>query len=274
MTNWTDVLAADCAVPEDRPLAELSAELEIMLTAPDPDIRDRLAYSILATWVDRGVLDQDLIALGDRMAAMLEHPAVQARTFAALILGEVAARGIAPAQDVLRWRDVFATWWPAEQDLRGHDAKLGWLHAGAHGADLLAGLGANEHLSDHDLGELLSIVVRRLSAPTDHLYADAEDDRIAHAIFTILTRPELHVQTATSWLDPVEQELRAAKGGPTPAHAANTTHTLRSLYLMVDRGASLDRDGEPVAVPHRIVVLDRLAQALKAAWPRLAAPQR
>ena len=39
------------------------------------------------------------------------------------------------------WLAAFTSWYPAETDLRGYDQKLGWLHAVAHGADLLGAFG-------------------------------------------------------------------------------------------------------------------------------------
>ncbi|NNG39004.1 DUF2785 domain-containing protein [Flexivirga sp. ID2601S] len=39
------------------------------------------------------------------------------------------------------WTDAVLAWWPAEQDLRGYDEQLGWVHAVAHGADAVGALG-------------------------------------------------------------------------------------------------------------------------------------
>ena len=52
---WSQVKAGGLAVPDDRPLADLTTELTTMLGSPDPSMRDDLAYPTLATWVDRGV---------------------------------------------------------------------------------------------------------------------------------------------------------------------------------------------------------------------------
>ena len=52
---WQQVHATGLAVPTDRPLDDLTAELTRMLGDPDPALRDGTAYPTLTTWVDRGV---------------------------------------------------------------------------------------------------------------------------------------------------------------------------------------------------------------------------
>jgi hypothetical protein len=94
-------------------------------------VRDEQAYRVVATWIRRGVLDDRLAALGDAMVERLRHPEIQARTFAPLILAAVLERHL-PSER--RWLEEFTSWWPAEEDTRGWDDHLGWLHAVAHGA--------------------------------------------------------------------------------------------------------------------------------------------
>ena len=71
MGYWNQVLADDMAVPTDRPLGDLTAELTQILGDVDPARRDGTAYPMLATWVSRGVYDDLLAGLGDGMAAGL-----------------------------------------------------------------------------------------------------------------------------------------------------------------------------------------------------------
>ena len=68
---WKQVHEDDFAVPTDRPLADLTAELTRLLGDADPQLRDGLALPALATWVERGVYDDLLRGLGDGMAAGL-----------------------------------------------------------------------------------------------------------------------------------------------------------------------------------------------------------
>src|SRR3954451_16564427 len=127
---WKQVAASGLAVPQDRPLGDLTAELTRMLGDTDPEMRDGTAYPTLATWVSRGVYDDLLPGLGDGMAAGLgvglggrDTDSVFRRSFSALILGECIARDnqrpLVPGAKVLEWGDRLATWLLRERDLRG-----------------------------------------------------------------------------------------------------------------------------------------------------------
>lgn len=279
VTDWTAVQANDFAVPSGRPLAALVDELCAMLTSPDPHVRDDTAYPILALWAARGVLDGQLRDLGDRMVDGLGHEETQARTFAAMILGWVVLRdartGELAAGCVPGWRDAFAVWWRDEADLRGWDARLGWLHAVAHGADALRAFGRSPRLGEADLRGLLELAVDRLFVDAGYLFAHGEDDRIAYALASVLSRAELPVTDATGWLDRVRAAVEVGEPGPVPAWASNTLRTLGCLYVFADRGVRwYDPDtgdlGEAVALPHAEAVKDRIAPVLRLAWRGLA----
>src|SRR5215217_5928180 len=157
VTDWAAVLASDCAVPAGSPVrvGELVDELCDMLASPEPRVRDDTAYPVLAMWTARGVLDGRLAVLGDRLAATLRHPEIQARTFAAMILGWVVLRdartGELAPECVPGWYAAFARWWRGERDLRGWDPGLGWLHAVAHGADALCAFARSPRMTVADL---------------------------------------------------------------------------------------------------------------------------
>ena len=261
MTDWTTIRANDFALPADAAVPPLLAELVEMLASPDPDVRDGIAYPALATWVDAGVVPDDMIRpLGDTMAARLSDERVQARTFAPLVLAVIVARRevVEPA-----WVDSFERWYAAESDLRGHDSSLGWLHAVAHGADLLGELGVRPEVSPR---RMLDLAATRLLTPVDAVWRDQEHDRLAHAVGTVLTRPDLALEDAQGWLDPLASLLASGEPGPVPAHVSNTLHTLRMLYLLVDRGVRLGPD-QVAQVPCREAVTDRIAGALHPVTP-------
>jgi hypothetical protein len=67
-------------------------------------------------------------------------------------------------------------------------AELGWLHAIAHGADLVGALGSSPRLTGGELAELLNVAARRMTALTDYRYAQMEEDRLARAIVSILAQ--------------------------------------------------------------------------------------
>lgn len=261
MTDWQRIRNDDFALPAGGSVPDLVGELVEMLASPDPDVRDGIAFPALATWVDEGVVpDEELVPLGDSMAKRFEDERIWARTFAPLVLAVIVARrGVVEPG----WVDAFEDWYAAETDLRGHDADLGWLHAVAHGADLLGELGVRPEVSAR---RMLDLAGARLLTPVDEVWHDQEHDRLAHAVGTVLTRPGLTREDALGWLDPVAELLASGAPGRVPAHVSNTLHTLRMLYLLADRDVRVAPD-EVRPVVWRQDVLDRLAEVLHPATP-------
>jgi hypothetical protein len=158
------------------------------------------------------------------------------------------------------WVDAFERWYPAEEDLRGHDTELGWLHAVAHGADLLGTLGCRAEV---DPARMLHLAAARLTAPTVHVYDQLEDDRLARAVARVLTRPDLSEGDATAWLDPIAAAFGADPiSSPAPAHVSNCLRTLRLLYVLADRGVRLDPASAPTPLRHREAIKARLGAVL------------
>jgi hypothetical protein len=280
-TDWTDVLAGDFAVPPGESLPVLVDDLCTMLAAPDPQVRDDTAYPILAMWTARGVLDGQLAALGNRMADRLGDREIQARTFATMIMAWVVLRdartGELEASRVPAWRTAFAGWWRNETDLRGWDPRLGWLHAVAHGADTLRAFGRSPRLGGEDLTALLDLAVDRLLTDAGYLYAHGEDERVAYALASVLSRAELSAGDAIGWLDRIQSTLEAGEPGPMPAWASNTLRTLSALHVYTDRGVRwYDPDaggmGKPVSLPHAAALKERIAAVLGLAWIGLGSP--
>ncbi|HEY3732608.1 MAG TPA: DUF2785 domain-containing protein [Streptosporangiaceae bacterium] len=260
MTDWQAVIDADFAVPGGRRRANLIDELSQALRSPNPVLRDEQAYLILIRWIPE--LDgEQRRRLGDDMAARLADPEIQARSFAALILAALVEHGDFEAS----WLAAFTAWYPAETDLRGYDPALGWLHAVAHGADLLGTFGRCGRVEPT---ALLDVAAARLLARTSYVFAHQEDDRLGYAIGLILTRPELSEAQAVDWLAPVSADFAAGTPGPVPAHAANAMRTLRVLYLLADRGVRPGwAEGAPVPLRHRDALRQRLADVLALVAP-------
>ncbi|CAL9526317.1 hypothetical protein SUDANB120_03947 [Streptomyces sp. enrichment culture] len=256
MIDWSAVEAADHAVPAGHDPDRLVAALSRALADPDPEVRDGAPYRVLAAWIRRGAVPADRrLALGDEMAERFAHPEVQARTFAPLVLDMLVTRGdFRPA-----WVDAFERWYPAEADLRGHDARLGWLHAVAHGADLLGTFGLRREVPP---ARMLALAAARLTAPTAHVYEQREDDRLASAAARVLTRPDLTEDDATAWLEPLAADLRTLGRGPLPARASNLLRTLHALYLLADRGLRPAPGAAPVPLAHREAVKERVGAVL------------
>lgn len=260
MTDWQKVIDGGFQQPEGGLTAALITELSQALRSPDPVLRDEQALTVLGHWVpdlDPGQRHR----LGDEMAARFSDPEIQARTFAPLVLTMLVEQGDFDDS----WLAAFTRWYPAETGLRGYDPELGWLHAVAHGADLLGAFG---RCPAADPAPLLGVAATRLLAPTSYLFAHQEDDRLAYAIALTLTRAELSEEESVDWLGPVRADFAAGQPGPVPPYASNTMRTLRALYILADRGVRPEwNQGVPMALAQRDAVLQRLAGVLALVAP-------
>jgi hypothetical protein len=278
VTEWDEVLAHDFAVPPGRSATELAGELCAMLGSPDPQVRDDTAYPVLAVWTGRSLLDGHLASLGDRLIEQFQDGPIYQRTFAAISLSWVVLRdartGELSRDLVLRWLAAFSQWWRDETDVRPWDPQLGWLHAPAHGADTLRAFGRSGKLAAPQLRDLLELAVDRLFADRGYLYGHDEDDRIAYALATVLTRAELPAEAAVGWLDRPHEAIARGAPGPVPPWAANTLRTLAALYVFADRGVSwYDPDtgthGPTAQLPYAAELKDRIATTLRLPWSGL-----
>lgn len=92
------------------------------MASPDPDVRDGSAYQELYTRirVTADLSNVELTYIAERAVAHLTHPAVQARTFAPLILTWlVRAQNHCPTE----WFNAATDWYLNEPDTRGHDTQ-------------------------------------------------------------------------------------------------------------------------------------------------------
>ncbi|GAB3786439.1 DUF2785 domain-containing protein [Nocardioides ungokensis] len=274
---WSQVHAEGLAVPSDRPLDDLTAELTRMLGSPDPALRDGTAYPTLATWVDRGVYDDLLAGLGDGMAAGLrvgvgeiDTDTVFRRSFSVLVLAECIERDngrpLLPGGKILEWGDRIATWLLRERDLRGFVPGKGWAHAVAHGADALGTLAKSPHVATPELTVVLDVIADRVLLPVDRLFTAGEPDRLALATMKVLRRNLVPLRVLEPWIARL-----AATAGTQGSYddrdpflvGGNAQAFLRALHLQLVLGP------KPPEVRSDLLLV--LVQALKATNPHYLA---
>ena len=86
-----------------------------------------------------------------------------------------------------------------ERDLRGFEPGKGWVHATAHGADLLKFLARNPKLARHEQGKLVRAVRDRLES-AGQVFVWGEDARLAAALLSLLRRPDVEPGLLQPWL--------------------------------------------------------------------------
>jgi hypothetical protein len=280
---WESVRATGLAVPSDRPLDELTADLTRMLGDTDPDRREGIAVPTLLTWIGRGVYDDLLPGLGDGMAAGLRvglagpggtggaaDESVFRRSWSAVVLAACVARDndrpSVPAGTVLEWGDRLATWLLRERDLRGYVPGHGWARALPHGAEALAVLAASPHVGRPELTVLLDVVADRVLARTEVVFGLDEPDRLAAATMAVLRRDTVPLGVLEPWVARLAAAADRRRHGPSgmpgeedldlaaAAVTANAQSFLRSLHLQL----ALGRRAPEVRADLLLVLIDAL----------------
>jgi len=245
---WRSIVRQHAAVPHHESPDALAHELSAMLASPDPELRDDLAYSILATWIHRGnvLSSPTLIALTDEWRANLKSGigetgtnSVLNRSFSALCLSEIAKRDLKqPFLDAERYHNLVSeaiTYLQSERDLRGYDPKLHWIHATAHTADLLAALADSSQLTKEEASGILQAIQVRLSTATE-VFTQGEQDRLAVALVSVIRRQDFDPSTFDSWLAKIQEEDRNVWTSTTPESLAryqNYTYLLQALTVRI-----------------------------------------
>jgi len=246
---WRDIANRHYEVPSGESVSVLAHQLSAMLASPDPELRDDLAYSILAHWIARGNLQaDDLQKLADEWVANLSEGigesgtnSVLKRSFSALCLSSIAERDVKDQfLDASHYHQLVAAavaYLQAERDLRGYDEKLGWIHATAHTSDLLQALASNALLTSEESSVILGAIVERLASAPD-VYVQGEQDRMAQAVLAVAQRTELREEIFESWLARLQDEDRKTWGAPLTlnslARYQNHTYTLQALAVRLD----------------------------------------
>ncbi|KNX37008.1 DUF2785 domain-containing protein [Luteipulveratus halotolerans] len=228
------------------------------LASPDPVVRDEKAYTQLAQAIsDRELTQDQLKRVATTMRERLRHDEIQARTFGALVLAALVEAG--------EWDDAWFVevrdWYLAETDLRGYDETLGWLHAVAHGADFFGESAAADRVPGADV---LQVLVTRCVTPTEYVWREQEEVRLAAAFAMALTDRRLDKDSAVAWSAEVAAALEIDVPSP-PPFWSNTVRTLQTLYVGLDH--QVLHSGEPVDIKHVGAIQEAVAATIQPTQP-------
>ncbi|MCB9878436.1 MAG: DUF2785 domain-containing protein [Planctomycetes bacterium] len=261
--DWQPLLTAS-AKPAATELPGLLRELTSLLGSPDPKLRDDVAYTLLARWIVRDgiVADEQLRELAvtcrENLRAGIgerDTTTVLRRSFSALTLSLLLARDnqqpwldadgfAALLADALRYLHD-------ERDVRGFDARIGWLHSVAHTADVLKFAARSERLTKPQQAQLLQAIADKLAAVDVPLCA-GEDERLARALLALCARDDLDTAALSTWLTQLCATRYAGTDAEQLARRENRKHVLVSLFtlLTLDRRESTSLTAARAALRH------------------------
>jgi hypothetical protein len=244
------------AASSDLPVNDLAVELLSCLGSPNPELRDRIGYELLTSWLRSERLDDETRrTLLARMSTMMGEPPQAipgnqtfARSFSALVLSELmrsdSIRPFMNTADRQALLDQAIRSIEQENDYRGLDEVLGWIHPVAHMSDLLWRFALHPGTSEEQAESILDAVQTKV-APTIAFYSFNESDRLARVVTTIAERKLVAADKVVPWLKNFEtpatihkwSDAFATRAGMAELH--NTKLFVRALSDQLE-GADVD----------------------------------
>ena len=117
-----------------------------------------------------------------------------------------------------------------EKDTTGFSSQYGWVHAFAHGADLLTEVICHPSFPKSDIAEAFEII-GKIFKRVEIRFTNDEDWRLARAFYEPILRGKIEPSLLTAWLQTVEFPLKEAND----FHKfSNFRSCLLEIYLQLD----------------------------------------
>lgn len=250
---WQSIIDKNFALPADKTIEDLTPELLAALGSTDPELRDTLAYPILASWIDSGRYDPEhlremLVQMQRNLGTGLGESGTDSvflRAFSTLVICEIVSydtnNHFLAIEELHTLLETAINTLEGEQDLRGHIPTTGWAHAVAHMSDLLGQLALHPEIQAPELEQILMAIATKLCQPVPHVYIYLEDERLALATIFALRRNLLQTDFLNRWLEqltsvgePFENADLITFISPAEVSAYHNVLTyLRSLYFQL-----------------------------------------
>ena len=241
-----EIVDNEYEVPKERDYEQLTNEMLDNIGVVDPVLRDELIYMVLANWImddqyNKDELKQILnICLDeDHLYYKLgskEDDTVFTRTFSALIAAVLFHKD--NEDDFLNTQEfqdaaskVF-NYYSEEKDLRGYIEGKGWAHSAAHGADILAEIGKSKKAQKRQLMKLLQAIIDKAQV-ADHIYYNAEDERMAKAVKNTMKNINLDDESINKWFRDITNIKRVNERNKYDTLLFNLKNILKSLYFEI-----------------------------------------
>jgi len=239
---------ADLSIDNVEQPYEFALDMMKHIGSPDPVLRDELIYVTFATWIGQGVFSEDELRHVLQLALDDQHlfyrigeqgtDSVFTRTFSVLLLPPILS--VDREQSFLNKEDIawihhrLTTYLECEKDVRGYADDKGWAHAPAHAADAVEDLAQSSYLERTDLLELLYALAVKITE-SSVVYIHDEDQRIAHAVITILRRNLLEPKDITVWINSLYQGDKAENRSflESSQMSLNVRLFLQTLYIAI-----------------------------------------
>ena len=230
-------------------IQELVPVMLKFIGVPDSELRDKLIYSTLASWIYRGSFSSDELQELLQRALDDEHlfynlgeentDSVFTRAFSVLLLPPILwshrQQPFLNSETLKNTLEKVTLYFYAEKDLRGYVREKGWAYAVAHTADALDELALCSETTKEMLTEMLTLITG-VASTEKSVYTHGEDERLSFAVISIFKRNELTTEEKVGWLETFTSEVQKALPMPDPEgyrKFINVKHFLRTLYFSI-----------------------------------------
>ena len=125
-----------------------------------------------------------------------------------------------------------------EKETTGYSHQFGWIHAFAHGGDLLTEVICHPRFPKSDIAEAFEII-GKIFKRVEIRFTNDEDWRLARAFYEPILRGKIEPSLLTAWLQTVEFPLKEAND----FHKfSNFRSCLLEVYVQLDQRNSLQDD--------------------------------
>jgi hypothetical protein len=248
--SLTALKAADFAIKDDKERQELAVGLLDCLGHADPFLRDGVAYEALNGWMRGKDLSLSTVrTLHERLATQLEtrdtDKAGFRQPFAALVMASVVAadreRRVMDDQAYADLIEIAADYFESIRDYRGFDARAGWRHGIAHGADLLTQLAVHPRTRQAQVDRIVGALATQIAPASGHFYIYGEPERMALPLVYIAQRGIYSVDEWSEWFAGIADIPEQGNLYGSQAALARR-HNLQALLLVLHVNASESED--------------------------------
>ena len=238
------------------PADALALELVSCLGSPDKELRDQIGYELFSGWLRGDQLDDETRTyLLRTLRSAIDVPSgdewgnkILRRSFSALILAELMRSDAQKPfmsdaeRDTLLHSAMAAI--EREDDFRGLDQELGWVHPVAHLSDLLWRFTLHPGTSSAQAEAILNSVKSKV-APAGAIYTFNEGDRLARIVATIIRMELVDPAFLGEWLMTFAAPQASAKWSAafnSPEGMAELHNTKQFLRALSDQLAGVELD--------------------------------
>jgi hypothetical protein len=237
-------------IPESMNAFEMALTMLEYLGDSDSELRDDLIYSTLGRWITTGVFNKEqlkqilAIILDDKhlfyKIGEKDTNSVFMRAFSVLIVASIVyvhrEDSFLDYEELITVKNKVIKYMEEEKDVRDYVIEGGWAHTAAHSSDTLDELSLCKEFGREELFEILRAIKLKVSI-SDHAYICYEDERLAYATNSLISRDLLTEEEISEWIKSFSEYDKKIDF---PNHyylISNIRNYLNSLYyrLPIDR---------------------------------------